>query len=74
MKKFSIVVDNKNRILQIVGFRFDHGVVVQDIHTKTYLIHDSLLKMASWSERKWFCENTENVNFVTPPPNKEKVN
>ena len=67
IKKFDIVVNNKNEILQYIGKEMEYGAIVQDIHCKTQLTHINLInRKANKDETKWFCENTENINFVTP--------
>jgi len=59
-----------NNILQYLGKEMDNGVTVQDVHTKKELIHINLVKRkANKYETKWFCENTENINFIIPSKN-----
>jgi hypothetical protein len=66
IKSFDIVV-LKDKILQYLGKEMDNGVIVQDIHCKKELIHVSLIKQkANKDETKWFCENTENSQFIPP--------
>lgn len=67
IKKFDIIVNSKNEILQFIGKEMDNGAIVQDIHCRTQLTHINLIKRkANKDETKWFCENTENINFVNP--------
>jgi hypothetical protein len=66
IKSFDIVV-LKDKILQYLGKEMDNGVIVQDIHCKKELTHVSLIKQkANKDETKWFCENTENSEFIPP--------
>ena len=61
------IVVVKDRILQYLGKEMNNGAIVQDIHTKKELIHINLIdRKANKDETKWFCENTEHINFVTP--------
>ena len=53
-------------IVQIVGFKLEYGVYIEDVHTKTELTHRDLLTPVSENEHKWFCDNTENINFIAP--------
>ncbi len=66
IKKFDIVVNNNNEVLQYIGKEMENGMIVQDIHCRTQLTHINLIKKANKDEIKWFCENTENINFVNP--------
>lgn len=60
-----IRVDNKT--VQYVGKHFEHGIIIQDIHTKSELSHLGLIQReATKDEIKWFCERTENSLFVAP--------
>jgi len=64
--KNEIVVFN-NKIVQYLGEELDNGAIVQDIHTKKDLIHKMLIqRKATKDEIKWFCEKTENINFISP--------
>lgn len=65
MEKYDIVIHNK-KMVQIIDWHSDNGVVIQDIHTKTEIVHKNLITKASTNDVKWFCENTEHINFVTP--------
>lgn len=67
------IVRMGSTIVQVVGFKSDQGVHIQDIHTKTELTHVGLLKPSSKDEMKWFCENAEHINF-TPPNGAITVN
>ena len=56
-----------NKIVQYLGFEFDSGATIQDIHTKKELIHINLIqRKATKDETKWFCERNENSKFVPP--------
>lgn len=65
LHRWDIVLLN-NTAVQVISFHHSRGVKVQDIHTKTELTVIELLKPASKDRIKWFCENTENVNFTEP--------
>ena len=67
IEKNDIVVVNK-KIVQFLGVEFgEEGVIIQDIHTKKELIHSrSIKRKANINEIKWFCENTEHINFIAP--------
>lgn len=56
-------------VVQVLRKEMENGVIVQDIHTKTYLAHVNLLSKAQKDEVKWFCEMSEHINFT--PPNQE---
>lgn len=61
------IVVVKDRILQYLGKEMENGAIVQDIHTKKELIHIALIdRKANNDETKWFCDNTENINFIAP--------
>lgn len=66
--KFDIVViNNKDRIVQYLGKEMENGAIVQDIHCRKELIHIALIKRkANKDETKWFCEMTENSEFIPP--------
>jgi len=64
--KYDIVIVNNNPV-QYLGKEMDNGAIIQDIHTKQELIHINLIsKKATKDEKKWFCEKTENINFIKP--------
>ena len=65
VKQWDIVIVDKTP-MQVVGFNFDNGIFIEDIHTKKTLTHRKLISKANKSEIKWFCERTEHVNFVLP--------
>ena len=72
IKQFDIVVLNDGSIVQVVGKQFDMGILVEDIHTKTQLIHSGMIRrLANPNETKWFCEKTENSKFT--PPTDQKI-
>ena len=61
-----IVIANDS-IVQYLGKEMENGAVVQDIHCRKELIHIALIKRkANKDETKWFCERTENSQFVQP--------
>ena len=61
-----IVIVN-DKIVQYLGKEMENGAVVQDIHCRKELIHVALIKRkANKDETKWFCERTENSQFVPP--------
>lgn len=54
-------------IVQYLGKEMENGVIVQDIYTKKVLVHEvSIKRKATRDEVKWFCENTEYINFIAP--------
>lgn len=61
------IVVVKGRILQYLGKEMENGAIVQDVHTRKELIHIALIdRKANKDEKKWFCENTEHIDFVSP--------
>ena len=66
MKKNDIVIVN-DKIVQYLEKEMENGAVIQDIHTRKELIHVGLIKRkATKDETKWFCERTENSQFIPP--------
>lgn len=61
------IVVVKGIVVQYLGKEMENGAIVQDIHTKKELIHIGLItRKANKDEIKWFCENTEHINFIAP--------
>lgn len=66
LEEYDIVVVGKE-IYQYLGYVFDSGIALQDIHAKETITHKALVdRKATKDEKKWFCENTEHVNFIFP--------
>jgi hypothetical protein len=64
--KFDIIIVN-GEVLQYLSDEMDMGIWVQDIHCKKDLTHvNCIQRKANKNEVKWFCENTENIDFITP--------
>ena len=64
-KKFDIVVV-ENKIVQVLFDDLSEWGLYQDINAKKGITHNSFIKKATKDEIKWFCENTENINFIAP--------
>ncbi len=68
IKEYDIVIAD-GKVQQYLGNHLDSGVIVQDKHTKETLTHKGLIeRKANRDETKWFCENTEHINFTPPKP------
>jgi|LakMenEpi03Aug12_release.lakeMendotaPanAssembly.Ray.scaffolds.fasta_scaffold4548728_1 hypothetical protein len=66
LRKFDIIIVD-SEIVQYLGNEMDMGIWIQDIHCKKELSHiDLIQRKATKDETKWFCENTENIDFTTP--------
>ncbi len=64
-QKWDIVIHDKTpkQVVDYVG----SSVAVQDIHTREETTIIALIeRMANKDEVKWFCENTEHINFIPP--------
>lgn len=60
------IVKHAGEIVQVVGFKSDCGIYVQDIHCKTILTHINLVdkEAVRLEDVDWFRANTENEKFI----------
>ena len=59
-------VKYNDEIVQVIGFEFDSGIYVQDIHCKTELTHINLVSKEAvrLEDVEWFKNNTKNEKFI----------
>jgi len=64
-KQWDIIIYRGDTVqaIEIVG----SSVMVQDIHTREEATVVRLIdRVATKDEKKWFCENSEHINFTAP--------